>query len=119
MQTAERLQNYIALMAVVARRLHWPTYLNRCDPNQPCTLALTSPEWQALYLRIHKTRVFPAQPPTVHEAIRWIGRLGGFLGRKSDGEPGITVLWRGWPRLQDMADTFELLLGQPAAATCG
>ena len=119
LQTAERLQNYIALMAVVAWRLHWLTYLNRCDPNQPCTLALTSPEWQALYLRIHKTRVFPAQPPTVHEAIRWIGRLGGFLGRKSDGEPGITVLWRGWLRLQDMADTFELLLGQPAAATCG
>ena len=30
LQTAERLQNYIALMAVVAWRLHWLTYLNRC-----------------------------------------------------------------------------------------
>ncbi len=119
LQTAERLQNYIALMAVVAWRLHWLTYLNRCDPHQPCTLALTPPEWQALYLRVHKTRVFPTEPPTLNQAIRWIAQLGGFLGRKSDGEPGITVVWRGWLRLQDMAATLELLLAKPPVDTCG
>ncbi len=29
-------------------------------------------------------------------------RLGGFLGRKSDGLSGWQTLWRGWLRLQDM-----------------
>jgi hypothetical protein len=106
LQTADRLQNYIALMSVVAWRLHWLTYINRCDPNQPCTVVLTTPEWQALYLRIHKTLTFPKKLPTVHQVIRWIAQLGGFLGRKADGEPGITVLWRGWQRLQDMAATW-------------
>jgi Transposase Tn5 dimerisation domain len=33
---------------------------------------------------------------------RAIARLGGFLGRKSDGLPGWQTLWRGWLRLQDM-----------------
>lgn len=30
-----------------------------------------------------------------------IGRIGGHLGRKCDGEPGMTVLWRGWMRLYE------------------
>jgi len=29
--------------------------------------------------------------------------LGGFLGRRRDGEPGIKTLWRGWRRLADIA----------------
>jgi hypothetical protein len=112
LQTADRLQNYIALMSVVAWRLHWLTYINRCDPNRPCTVVLTTPEWQALYLRIHKTLTFPKKPPTVHQVIRWIAQLGGFLGRKADGEPGITVIWRGWQRLQDMAATWYLIVNE-------
>lgn len=112
LQTADRLQNYIALMGVVAWRLHWLTYVNRCDPNQPCTVVLTTPEWQALYLRIHKTITFPKKLPTVHQVIRWIAQLGGFLGRKADGEPGITVIWRGWQRLQDMAATWYLIVNE-------
>jgi len=112
LQTADRLQNYIALMGVVAWRLHWLTYINRCDPNQPCTVVLTTPEWQALYLRIHKTMTFPKKLPRVHQVIRWIAQLGGFLGRKADGEPGITVMWRGWQRLQDMAATWYLIVNE-------
>lgn len=113
LQTAERLQNYIALMSVVAWRLHWLTYINRTEPDQPCTHILTPVEWQALYLRIHKTTAFPKTPPTVRQTIRWIAQLGGFLGRKSDGEPGITVIWRGWQRLQDIAAAWDVVVNEP------
>jgi hypothetical protein len=109
LQKAERLYNYIALMSVVAWRLHWMTYFNRTDPGLPCTVILTATEWQALYMRIHRTPSLPSTPPTVRQAVRWIAQLGGFLGRKQDGEPGITVIWRGWQRLQDMADTWYLV----------
>jgi len=109
LEKAERLQNYIALMSVVAWRLHWLTYINRTDPDLPCTTILTAIEWQALYRRIHRTPSLPATPPTVRQAVRWIAQLGGFLGRKRDGEPGITLIWRGWQRLQDMADTWYLV----------
>ena len=109
LEKAERLHNYIALMSVVAWRLHWLTYLNRTDPDLPCTVILTATEWQALYRRIHHTTSLPPAPPTVRQAVRWIAQLGGFLGRKRDGEPGITVIWRGWQRLQDMADTWYLV----------
>lgn len=110
LQTATRLQNYIALMCVVAWRLHWLTYLNRTAPDLPCTHILTTVEWQALYMRMHKTSAFPKSLPTVRQAVHWIAKLGGFLGRKSDGEPGITAIWRGWQRLQDLAATWQIVV---------
>lgn len=112
LQTLDRLQNYIALMSIVAWRLHWLTYLNRAEPDLPCTVALTTIEWQALYIRIHNTTALPSTPPTVRQAVRWIAQLGGFLGRKSDGEPGILVVWRGWQRLQDLAATWYLVVNE-------
>jgi hypothetical protein len=38
-----------------------------------------------------------------------IARLGGFLARKGDGEPGVKVIWRGVSRLEDIAATWLLL----------
>jgi hypothetical protein len=112
LETADRLQNYIALMSVIAWRLHWMTYVNRTDPDLPCTAVLTVSEWQALYMHIHKTTLLPDEPPTVSRAIGWIAQLGGFPGRKRDGKPGVTVIWRGWQRLQDMAATWHLVKQQ-------
>jgi hypothetical protein len=118
LRTAERLFNFIALMSVIAWRLHWMTYINRCRADLPCTVALTTVEWEALYMRIHKTSQLPDFVPTIYQAVRWIAKLGGFLGRKSDGEPGLTTIWRGWLRLRDIADTWYLVK-EHANATCG
>jgi hypothetical protein len=112
LQTADRLHSFVALMSVIAWRLHWLTYLNRYQPDWPCTVALTTIEWEALYMRIHKSKRLPDEVPTIREAVRWIARLGGFLGRKSDGEPGVTAIWRGWQRLQDLAATWEIVKEQ-------
>lgn len=112
LKTVDRLQNYIALMSVIAWRLMWLTYINRTEPDLPCTAILTTTEWEALYMRIHKTSQLPDTIPTVRQAVRWIAQLGGFLGRKGDGEPGIVVVWRGWQRLQDLAATWYLVKEQ-------
>ena len=41
--------------------------------------------------------------------MRWIAQLGGFLGRRSDGEPGVTVLWHGWQKLANYAQMYGIL----------
>jgi hypothetical protein len=112
LETADRLQTYVALMSVIAWRLHWLTYINRTQPDLPCTAVLTATEWQALYMRLHHTAALPETPPTVRQAVRWMAQLGGFLGRKHDGQPGVTVIWRGWQRLQDLAATWYLVKEQ-------
>jgi len=116
LQTADRLQRYLTLFGVVAWRVYWITHLNRHQPEAPCTLVLTTHEWEALYCTIHHTTKLPKQLPTVRQVVRWIGQLGGFLGRKQDGEPGVTVIWRGWQRLSDIAATWLLLHPK---TTCG
>ena len=107
-QTKDRLLRYIALLSVIAWRLYYMTLLNRHLPEADCTQVLTQQEWRALYAVTHKTRTFPKKTPTVAQVVLWIAKLGGFLGRKSDGPPGVTVFWRGWQRLTDISNTFAL-----------
>lgn len=103
---ADRLQRFLALANIVAWRLLWLTYLGRGHPDLPCTVAFEAYEWQALYSYIHKTAIFPKEPPSLQQVTLWLARLGGFLGRKGDGDPGVKVLWRGWQRLFDIAQTW-------------
>jgi hypothetical protein len=37
-----------------------------------------------------------------------IASLGGFLGRKGDGEPGVKTIWLGLRRLHDISQTWKL-----------
>lgn len=105
---AIRLERLLAVFSLVAWRLLWLTYQARQTPDAPCTVALQQGEWQALFAFIHRTQRIPADPPSLHQAVRWIAQLGGFLGRKGDGEPGVKVLWRGWSRLQDIIATWTI-----------
>ncbi|WP_281244587.1 IS4 family transposase [Thermoflavimicrobium dichotomicum] len=64
---------------------------------------------RTLYTAIHRTSSLPSDPSTLSTAVRWIAKLGGFLGRKSDGVPGARVLWRGFQRLQDLTFMWNIL----------
>jgi Transposase Tn5 dimerisation domain len=109
LEAAEKLMSYLTLMGVIAWRLFWLTHINRQAPSAPCRLILADHEWKALHTTIRRSAVLPDVPPTVRQAVRWIAQLGGFLGRKGDGEPGITTIWRGWSRLTDIAEMYRLL----------
>lgn len=101
-----RLKPMIALYTIIAWRLFWLTFLSRTEPDAPAFTILADHELQALYHFCHKQPLPDSLNPTVHQATRWIAQLGGFLNRKGDGEPGVTVIWRGWQRLQDISDAF-------------
>ena len=40
--------------------------------------------------------------------VRWIAELGGYLGRKNDGPPGVTVLWRGLQLLAPIVEMYQV-----------
>lgn len=113
----KRLERLLAVYSGVAWSLLWLTYLARLTPNAPCPTALTVPQWQALFTFIHRSSRLPVTVPSLHQAARWIAQLGGFLGRKADGDPGVKVLWRGWTRLHDIADTW--LISHPPPKDVG
>lgn len=101
LETAHRLEMALATYSIVAWRLLWLTYLARCSPEASCEQVLAPHEWQVLYATIHHQLYPHTSPPTLAEVVNWIARLGGFLGRKGDGSPGVKVLWRGLTRLHD------------------
>ena len=68
-------------------------------------MLFTDEEWKGAYILAKKP--IPEIPPTIREVIRQIAMLGGFLGRKSDGEPGVKTLWLGFQRIRDFVDGVE------------
>ena len=100
------------------------TEQGRETPDAPCDIFLEEDEWKALCAYVKKESP-PDKPPPLREAVRMIASLGGFLGRKGDGEPGTTTMWRGLQHLpvrartqtglQDIATGFALFKSLPNA----
>jgi len=97
LETRDRLDKALLLYAGVAVRLLRLRDLARTEPTAPCTEVLTDDEWRALQTHITgEATTTTTAVPTIEQATKWLGRLGGHLGRMSDGMPGVRTLWRGW-----------------------
>ncbi len=106
---ADRLEACLAIDLVVAWRIYHLTKLGRETPEVPCTVYFEEHEWKALVAYVSQKPEPPPQPPTLREAVRMTASLGGFLGRKSDGEPGTQTLWLGLQRLDDLAAMYQVM----------
>lgn len=104
-----RLERAVAVCCLVALRLLWLTYLARETPEAPCTVAFADAEWRALQAASTGQVPADATPPPLRDAVRLVAKLGGFVGRKSDGEPGPLTLWRGLTRLADLTQMWRIL----------
>ena len=114
--SANRLEACLAIDLVVAWRIHYLTKLGRETPNVPCSIYFEEAEWKALVTFVTKNPTPAEKPPSLREAIRMLAVLGGFLGRKGDGEPGSQVLWLGLQRLDDITEMWKVMsaiLGHP------
>jgi hypothetical protein len=107
---ADTIQACLAIDMVVAWRVYHLAKLGRETPDIPCTVFVEEAEWKALLTFITKTPVVDGAPPRLREAMRMVASLGGFLGRKSDGEPGTKSLWLGLQRLDDITAAWKIFV---------
>src|SRR5437667_326906 len=122
---ADTIEACLAVDMVVAWRIYHMTKLGREVPDVPCTVFCEQDEWKALVSFILKRPIIDGTPPTAREYLRMVGSLGGFLGRKCDGEPGTKSIWLGQQRLDDIKLAYLFFVPQlrpppvPGAYTSG
>jgi Transposase DNA-binding/Transposase Tn5 dimerisation domain len=97
-ETAERLEACLAVLSVVAVRVFQLRCALETQPEAPAEQVGTRTEIDLIRRLLQQGR----KRLTVREFVRGVAKLGGFLGRRQDGEPGVRALWRGYQRLQDM-----------------
>ena len=56
-----------------------------------------------------ENKISDDQRITIREALRFVAKMGGFNGRKSDGEPGTVSIWRGLIKLEAKVEMFRYL----------
>ena len=106
LRTEPRMLNCIAVYMIISWRLHSITMLARRTPDRPCTDAFSEREWKILW-RMKTKSLPPKTPPGLREATRMLAGLGGFLGRKGDGEPGVKTIWQGYDKLLHYIEAAE------------
>jgi len=107
---ADSLEACIAIDMIVAWRIYHLTMLGRETPEHPCTVFFKEEEWKALYCYVNKAVTLPKDKPTLWETILMVASLGGFMGRKGDGKPGTTVLWRGMQELETVTKAYRVFM---------
>ena len=97
LKTAGRLEAFVGLTSVVAIRLLKLKSLARTTPEVPAQRVV--PRVWLQMLKLARKGLNRVHDMTVGQFYREVAKLGGFLGRKSDGEPGWITIWRGWEKL--------------------
>jgi hypothetical protein len=95
LEHVDRLEPLIGMSCVLAVRLLQLKNDTRLMPQAP---AINHVPRESVKTLARMLRV-PADSITLRQFTHEVAKLGGFLGRKSDGEPGWLTLWRGWHEL--------------------
>lgn len=110
LETRQRLEKILRLDMIVAWRVMDLTRAARSASPEPAEAKFDAEEIQVIKKLLGQTS---EQPLDLREAVRRVAQLGGFIGRKSDGEPGVITLWRGLKRLEQLTAGYNL------ATNCG
>ncbi len=111
----ERLERALAMFLVVAWRIGYLMRKGRACPDLDAKLFFDPAEIRGAYLLTELKQ--PARPK-LNEVLRLIARLGGFLARKGDGEPGAKAIWLGLKEVHVAAKTLRALRAGASADCC-
>lgn len=102
LKTFHALKNVLAMFSVIAVRL---LVFRDCArrPDAPAGAVLGDTLMEVLVDERPKL----APNCNARDALRAIANMGGFIGRKSDGEPGWRTLWKGFSKLLLIAHGWE------------
>ncbi len=101
LSTIEPIERALAVFMVVAWRIARLMRSGRTGPDLDAGLPFEPDEWKAAFILNKKAP--PDNSPRLNEVVRLVARLGGFLARKGDGEPGVKTVWLGMQQVVNFA----------------
>lgn len=101
-QSGKALKAMIGMFGILAAKLLWLKYFIREKGEELAEEVVTND-----LINIIKRRYNLQRRPTIKNFWRHVAKLGGFLGRKNDGEPGWQTIWLGWIKLLTMRMGIE------------
>ena len=102
------MKTLLGFLSVIAVELLQVTYLHRTQPD-----ALASEILNSVQLEVLKAKGSQKLPPilTIAWAVGAVAYLGGYLEHRRKTPIGIQVLWRGWLKLHDLCEGWQLARG--------
>ena len=103
-QTYDGLRTLLGFLAPLAVRLLHLRTVARQQPERAASEILPA---EVVQVVAHLSKVAP-EHLTARRCWHRIAQAGGYLGRKSDGEPGWKTLWKGWMYIQTLLEGVHL-----------
>jgi Transposase DNA-binding/Transposase DDE domain len=107
LRSAAGIKRLLGFLGIVAVRVLQLREVSRNTPEVPAIEAV--PE---LMVKLVAGRLEISESMSFGEFWRNVARVGGFIGRKSDGDPGWQTLWKGWLRVLEMYWAAQFALEQ-------
>ena len=104
LMTSTAVDTLLAFSSIIAVRLLALARMARIEPETPAATRIDNDYLQVL-CAIRKCN--PADL-SVRQYWREVARMGGFLARTNDGDPGWQTLWKGLLKLEDWVNGFRL-----------
>jgi hypothetical protein len=101
---AEGMKTLLGFLSVIAVELLQVTYLHRTQPTAPAIEILNPTQVQVLKAKSPKL----PKLLTVSWAVEAVAYLGGYLEHRRKTAIAIQVLWRGWLKLHDLCEGWQL-----------
>lgn len=101
---AEGMKTLLGFLSAIAVELLQLTYLHRTQPTAPARKILNPIQLQVLKAKSPKL----PRLLTVSWAVEAVAYLGGYLEHRRQTAIGIQVLWRGWLKLHDLCEGWQL-----------
>jgi hypothetical protein len=118
-ETLDRLRPAIAMLCVVAQQVMFLTKYARSHGDEPASRVCTEEERDTAEKWVLTFRYATYSIMTVRDYVRAIGFIGGFHGRKCDGEPGVKSIWQGIRDLNRLVAGRRMKPFEPAQAPLG
>jgi hypothetical protein len=101
---AQGMKTLLGFLSVIAVELLQLTYLHRTQPTASAIEILNPTQLQILKVKSPKL----PKLLTVSWAVEAVAYLGGYLEHRRKTPIGIQVLWRGWLKLHDLCEGWQL-----------